>query len=153
MVNILNQQWNCSETQMHERMPVTFLSNEIRCEHQRSSHPWSGKHSVIDAHENIQFSLIAIKPGLSKTSIVRTSLVMQWLRLCLATGLIPGRRVTIPRASGPKKQNIKQKRYHNKFNKVFSKQKSGKWDGRKFCDVHVVEKNVAQSRENLSVEK
>ena len=69
------------------------------------------------------------------------------------TGSIPGGRVTIPRASGPKKQNIKQKRYCNKFNKVFSKQKSGKWEGRKFCDVHIVEKNIAQSGENLSVEK
>ena len=68
-------------------------------------------------------------------------------------GLIPGRRITIPRASGPKKQNMKQRQYCNKFNKVFSKQKSGKWDGRRFCDVYVVEKDIAQRGKNLSVEK
>ena len=70
-------------------------------------------------------------------------------------GSIPGRRVKIPlpHASGPKTQNIKQKQYCNKFKKVFSKKKSGKWDGRKFCDVHVVGKNIAQKGKNLSVEK
>ena len=32
-------------------------------------------------------------------------------------GLIPGQGTKIPHASGPKKQNIKQKQYCNKFNK------------------------------------
>ena len=34
-------------------------------------------------------------------------------------GLIPGQGAKIPRASGPKNQNIKQKQYGNKFNKDF----------------------------------
>ena len=34
-------------------------------------------------------------------------------------GLIPGRGAKSPHASGPKNQNIKQKRYGNKFNKDF----------------------------------
>ena len=34
-------------------------------------------------------------------------------------GLIPGRGAMIPHASQPKKQNIKQKQYCNKFNKDF----------------------------------
>ena len=35
------------------------------------------------------------------------------------TGSIPGWGAKIPHASGPKKQNIKQKQYCNKFNKDF----------------------------------
>ena len=34
-------------------------------------------------------------------------------------GLIPGQGAKIPHASGPKNQNIKQKRYCKKFNKDF----------------------------------
>ena len=34
-------------------------------------------------------------------------------------GLIPGQGAKIPHVSWPKKQNIKQKQYCNKFNKVF----------------------------------
>ena len=34
-------------------------------------------------------------------------------------GTIPGQGARIPHASGPKKQNIKQKQYCNKFNKNF----------------------------------
>ena len=37
------------------------------------------------------------------------------------TGLIPGQEAKTPHASGPKKQNIKQKQYCNKFNKDFKK--------------------------------
>ena len=36
-------------------------------------------------------------------------------------GLIPGRGAKIPHASAPKKQNIKQKQYCNKFNTDFKK--------------------------------
>ena len=36
-------------------------------------------------------------------------------------GSIPGRGAKIPHASRPKKQNIKQKQYCNKFNKDFKK--------------------------------
>ena len=43
--------------------------------------------------------------------------------VCLIPGrgvcLIPGRGAKIPHASGTKKQNIKQKRYGNKFDKDF----------------------------------
>ena len=41
-----------------------------------------------------------------------TSLVAQWLRLCLPTGgvrLIPGHRAKIPHASQPEDQKMKQK--------------------------------------------
>ena len=52
-----------------------------------------------------------------------TSLVVQWLRLCLPVKgvqvLIPGQGAKIPHASRPKNQNIKQKQYCNKFNKDF----------------------------------
>ena len=34
-------------------------------------------------------------------------------------GSIPGRGTKIPHASGPKKQNMKQKQYCNKFSKDF----------------------------------
>ena len=49
-----------------------------------------------------------------------TSLVVQWLRLCLPVwgvwvGSIPGRGAKILYASWPKNQNIKQKQYCNKF--------------------------------------
>ena len=33
-------------------------------------------------------------------------------------GLIPGQGAKIPHASGPKNQNIKQKQYCNKFNRL-----------------------------------
>ena len=50
-----------------------------------------------------------------------TSLVVQWLGLCLpmqgGAGFIPGWETEIPHAGGPKKQNIKQKQYCNKFHK------------------------------------
>ena len=36
-------------------------------------------------------------------------------------GLIPNRGAKIPHAFQPKKQNIKQKQYNNKFNKDFKK--------------------------------
>ena len=58
-----------------------------------------------------------------KISVPGTSLVVQWLRLCLpmqwGRGSIPGLGARIPHASWPKKQNIKQKQYCNKFNKDF----------------------------------
>ena len=38
-------------------------------------------------------------------------------------GSIPSRGGKIPRASGPKNQNMKQKQYCNKFNKDFFKKK------------------------------
>ena len=48
-----------------------------------------------------------------------TSLVVQWLRLCLlmqeGQSLVGD--LKIPHASQPKKQNIKQEQYCNKFNK------------------------------------
>ena len=40
-------------------------------------------------------------------------------------GSIPGQGAKIPRASGPRKQNIKQKQYCNKFNKDFLKKLKG----------------------------
>ena len=51
-----------------------------------------------------------------------TSLTDQWLRLDFTVqgvdvGCIPGEWAKIPYASWPKKQNIKQKQYCNKFNK------------------------------------
>ena len=36
-----------------------------------------------------------------------------------STGLIPGQGASIPHASSPKNQNIKQEQYYNKFNKDF----------------------------------
>ena len=39
-------------------------------------------------------------------------------------GLIPGWGTKIPHASGPKKKNLKQKQYCNKFNKDFKSEKN-----------------------------
>ena len=54
---------------------------------------------------------------------VGTCLAIQWLRLCLPMqgfgGSTPGQGTKIPYASQPKKQNIKQKQYCNKFKKDF----------------------------------
>ena len=45
---------------------------------------------------------------------------VQWLRLYLLMGSMPGQGAIIPHALGPKKQNIKkQKQYYNKFNEDF----------------------------------
>ena len=54
---------------------------------------------------------------------IGTSLVIQWLRLCLpmqgGAGSILGWGAKIPHASGPKNQNIKQKQYCNIFSEDF----------------------------------
>ena len=53
-----------------------------------------------------------------------TSLAVQWLRLRPAAqgaGSFPGPGAMVPYASWPKKQNLKQKRYCNKFNKDYIK--------------------------------
>ena len=42
---------------------------------------------------------------------------------------------------------------HARLQQDAGRSKNRKWEGRKFCDVHIVEKNIAQSGENLSVEK
>ena len=52
---------------------------------------------------------------------VGTFLLVQWLRLCLpmrGESLILGREATIPHAWQPKNQDIKQKKYCNKFIKT-----------------------------------
>ena len=55
--------------------------------------------------------------------IIRTSLLVHWLRLRLpmqwAVGLIFSWETNIPHALGPKNQNIKQKQCCSKFNKGF----------------------------------
>ena len=61
----------------------------------------------------------------SKVCHRRTSLVVQWLRLCLPSagrpGLIPSPGAKIPHALKPKNQNKNQKQYCNKFKKTFLK--------------------------------
>ena len=60
-----------------------------------------------------------------KMNETRTSLAVQWLRLCTsnsrAVDSIPGQKAKIPHASRPRNQNIKQKQYCNKFDKDFTK--------------------------------
>ena len=75
-----------------------------------------------------------------KMNETRTSLAVQWLRLCTsnsrAVDSIPGQKAKIPHASRPRNQNIKQKQYCNKFDKDFTKkmnelsQKAGAMDSR-----------------------
>ena len=45
--------------------------------------------------------------------------MVQWLRLHLLMGSVPGRGAKNPHALSPKYQNIKQKQYRDTFNKDF----------------------------------
>ena len=63
-----------------------------------------------------------------------------------SVGSIPGRGAKIPHASQPKNQSIKQKQYHDKFNKNF---KSGPHKKKKILKKYLKKKktllNVMQS--------
>ena len=87
-----------------------------------------------------------------------TSLVVQWLRLCLPVKgvqvLIPGQGAKIPHASRPKNQNIKQKQYCNKFNKDFKngpQPKKKKTNKKKRAGINTQKQDTYMSEIKLSV--
>jgi len=65
--------------------------------------------------------------------------VKTWLSNAGGAGSMPTLGATIPHASWPKKQNIKQKRYCNKFNKDFKNDPHKKRPLKKYFAIGILD--------------
>ena len=120
------KKFNGHKFRFHKRL--NFLSLCWKSPHITVTLPTLPSYPQLGIMQIVIRIYISVKDGgdvnkLLKDNEVGTFLVAQWLRLYLPmqgdAGSIPGCGAKIPHTLQPKNRNIKQKRYHNKFNTDF----------------------------------